>query len=119
MNKKNLLIGAVVLCLVFAGGFSVGFFLSPKPNIGNARMRFDNNRGRHIKNRINSEFYPEMSPEKQIQIDEKRLEKKKELTKSTPDWTKIENINKEIALERAASKTEYLKQMKQQNTVSQ
>ena len=82
-------------------------------------MRFENNRGRHMKSLRNSEFNSEMSPEKQIQIDEKRLEIKKELAKSTPDWTKIENINKEITLERAAVKTGYLKQMKQQNTVSQ
>ena len=109
MNKKKLLVGIAALCLVFAGGFAIGNFSRPKPRIENIRPGFADSRGRHIKNRRN--------PEKQIAMDEKRLEIEKELAKSEPDWTRIENINKEIALERAAAKTEYLKQVKQQQNI--
>ena len=112
-EQKKLLIGIAALCFVFAGGFAIGNFSRPKPRIENIRPGFANSRGRHIKNRRN----PEINPEKQIATDEKRLEIEKELAKSEPDWTKIENINKEIALERAAAKTEYLKQMKQQQNI--
>ena len=113
MNKKNLMIGIAALSLVFAGGFAIGNFSRPKPRLENIRPGFAENRGRHIKNRRN----PEINPEKQIAIDEKRLEIEKELAKSEPDWAKIENINKEVALERAAAKTEYLKQVKQQQNI--
>ena len=113
MNKKKLLIGIAALCFVFAGGFAIGNFSRPKPRIENIRPGFANSRGRHIKNRRN----PEINPEKQIAMDEKKLEIEKELAKSEPDWTRIENINKEIALERAATKTEYLKQVKQQQNI--
>ena len=113
MNKKSLLIGAAALCLVFAGGLAIGNFSRPKPAIGGRESRFAGSRDRHIKNRRN----PEINPEKQIAMDEKRLEIEKELAKSEPDWTRIENINKEIALERAAAKTEYLKQVKQQQNI--
>ena len=112
-EQKKLLIGIAALCFVFAGGFAIGNFSRPKPRIENIRPGFADSRGRHIKNRRN----PEINPEKQIATDEKRLEIEKELAKSEPDWTKIENINKEIALERAAAKTEYLKQMKQQQNI--
>ena len=94
-------------------GFAIGNFSRPKSRIENIRPGFADNRGRHIKNRRN----PQINPENQIAMDEKRLEIQKELTKSEPDWTRIENINKEIALERAATKTEYLKQVKQQQNI--
>ena len=113
MNKKKLLIGIAALCFVFAGGFAIGNFSRPKPRIENIRPGFANSRGRHIKSLRN----PGINPENQIAMDEKRLEIQKELTKSEPDWTRIENINKEIALERAAAKTEYLKQVKQQQNI--
>ena len=114
MNKKNLLTGIAALCLVFTGGFAIGNFLRPKPRIENIKPGFFTNRDRHIKNRRS----PELNPEKRIAMDEKRLEIEKELAKNEPDWTKIENINKEIALERAAAKTEYLKQIKQQQNIT-
>ena len=110
MNKKYLLTGRAALCLVFAGGFAIGNFSKPKPVIENMRPGFAADRNRHMKDRRN----PDFNPEKQIEMDEKRLEIEKELAKSEPDWTKVEEINKEIALERAAAKTEYLKQVKQQ-----
>ncbi len=113
MNKKTLLTGTAALCLVFAGGFAIGNFSRPKPRIENIRPGFAANRGRHIKSLRN----PGINPENQIAMDEKRLEIQKELTKSEPDWTRIENINKEIALEGAAAKTEYLKQVKQQQNI--
>ena len=119
MNKKSLLIGAAALCLVFAGGLAIGNFSRPKPAIGGRESRFAGSRDRHIKNRRNPELNPEMA-KLQLETDEKRLEIEKELAKSDPDWTKVEEMNKEIALSRAAAKTEYLKQMKQQqNTVNQ
>lgn len=118
MSKKNLLIAAAALLFVFAGGLAIGNFSKPKPSIENNIPEFSMYRNRHINNRRIQEFNPDLE-KKIIETDEKRLEIEKELAKSEPDWIKIEKIHKEIALERAAAKTEYLKQIKlEQNTVN-
>ena len=46
----------------------------------------------------------------QIKIDEKRIELKKEMIKDTPDWNKVEKLNKEIATIKAENKTIMMKE---------
>ena len=46
----------------------------------------------------------------QIKIDEKRIELKKEMMKDTPDWNKVEKLNKEIGAIRAENKTIMMKE---------
>ena len=53
--------------------------------------------------------YGNLSPalqEVNIRIQEKNLEIRKEMLKSNPNWSKIENLNTEIAKERAKLRTE-------------
>ena len=110
VNKKTLLLGAAVLCITFAGGFAAGNFT--KPDIKNS-AEYANYRNRRKNNRRNTPLNPETEKQR-IEIDEKRLEIEKELSKNEPDWGKIEEMNLEIELKIASERTEYLKQLKQQ-----
>ena len=44
-----------------------------------------------------------------IEFDEKRLDIRKELLKDTPDWTKVQKLNEEIALKKAEFRTNNMK----------
>ena len=44
-----------------------------------------------------------------VEFDEKRLDIRKELLKDTPDWTKVQKLNEEIALKKAEFRTNNMK----------
>ena len=47
-----------------------------------------------------------------IKIQEKNLEIRKELLKASPDWSKVEKLNSEIAIEQGKLRTEMQKYMR-------
>ena len=55
---------------------------------------------------------PEME-QKRIAMEEKELAIKKELIKDSPNWTQIEKLNREIAVDQASMRTSEMKQRKE------
>ena len=101
MNKRIFSIGILALSLGMAG------MANPNPNNGRP--------DRHGKNYQKQAMTPEMQ-QKRLAIEEKELAIKKEMIKDKPNWTQVEKLNREIALEKASAKTERMKQMKENST---
>ena len=97
MNKRIFSLGILALSLGMTG------MANPNPNSGRPNMP--------KKNFHRQEMTPEMQKQR-IAIEEKELAIKKEMVKDKPNWTQVEKLNREIALERATAKTERLKQIK-------
>ena len=98
MNKRIFSIGILALSLGMTG------MANPNPNNGRPNMP--------KRNFQRQAMTPEMQKQR-ISIEEKQLAIKKEMIKDKPNWTQIEKLNREIALEHASAKTERMKQMKE------
>ncbi len=103
MNKRIFSIGILALSLGMTG------MANPNPNGGRHNMP--------KRNYQRQAMTPEMQKQR-IAIEEKELAVKKELIKDKPNWTQVEKLNREIALEQASARTERLKQMKEKQALS-
>ena len=98
--------------------FSIGILALSLGMTGMANQNFNNGRpDMHKKNFQRQPLTPEMQKQR-IAVEEKRLDIKKELLKDKPDWSKVEKLNREIALQQASAKTERMKQMKANQNLS-
>ena len=103
MNKRIFSIGILALSLGMTG------MANPNPDGGRYNMP--------KRNYQRQAMTPEMQKQR-IAIEEKELAVKKELIKDKPNWTQVEKLNREIALEQASARTERLKQMKEKQALS-
>lgn len=121
--KKKILLGTILTLIIgtqaFArgrghGGEHRGRFHNSNPAItcgaianstfqNDGEERFGN--GFRRSHMINNPEFEKLS----IAMDEKRLEIRKEIIKDTPDWSKIEKLNTDMATERAKFKTQMIK----------
>ncbi|MCP1226111.1 hypothetical protein [Sebaldella sp. S0638] len=106
--KKVFMIGALVLSI---GGFAAarGMGYGGGMGYGNGHHGGCGGGGYHYQMMANN---PDMQ-KSWITIEEKRLDVRKEMIKTSPDWKKIEKLNTDIATEQAKMRTAMEKYMRE------
>ena len=107
--KKVLTIGALVLAIgVIAAARGMGYGMGYGNGMGYGGCGNHGGGYHHQMMANNPDFQKSW-----ITIEEKRLEIRKEMIKTTPDWKKIEKLNTDIATEQAKMRTAMEKYMKE------
>ena len=108
--KKLLIVGVLAISAVgFAAGKSNGMDMNKMGKTGNI-SQVNKNKGTRKGGLVNltTEQRQTLAKER-ITMDEKKLEIRKLMVTSNPDWKKVEKANLELATLRAKSKTEMMK----------
>ncbi len=102
---KRLLIGSIMILAVATTVFAETHYRSneSRDNYRKYSRTHHSMRGDHC----GRESYE--SRKTRIAIDEKNIEIRKELLNENPDWSKIEKLNNDIALEHSKCKTDMMK----------
>lgn len=102
---KRLLIGSIMILAVATTAFAGTHHRSndSRDDYRKSSRTHHSMRGNHCGRGSNE------SKRVRIAIEEKNLEIKKELLNENPDWSKIEKLNNDIALEHSRCKTDMMK----------